>query len=171
LKQERAEAAKASLAPSDRQVLLAKVEENATLIDSNRLLRDEKKGLEEKLIRKVEDLTAATLKLDPLQQDLYNLRSEIDLLKAENTHLTSQVSTWRTRATTLTTKVRFRFIYSIQIHDPSYSTIVLTLRNIKRSRTSAHNSRRTSRNAIVSSRRLNNKSPSFKGSSLVLRRW
>lgn len=163
--------AKASLAPSDRQVLLAKVEENAALIDSNRLLRDEKKTLEEKLIRKAEDLTAATLKLEPLQQDLYNLRSEIDLLKTENTHLTNQVSTWRTRATTLTTKVRFPFICNIQIIDPSYSTIVLTLRNIKRSRTSAHNSKRTSRNATASSKRLNNNSPRFKGSLLVLRRW
>lgn len=152
-------------------MLLAKVEENAALIDSNRLLRDEKKTLEEKLLRKAEDLSAATLKLDPLQQDLYNLRSEIDLLKTENTHLTNQVSTWRTRATTLTTKVRFRFTYSVQINNPSYSTIVLTLRNIKRSRTSAHNSKRTSRNAIASSKRLNNNPPNFKGSLLVLRRW
>ena len=99
--------AKASLAPSDRQVLLAKVEENAALIDSNRLLRDDRKALEGRLLRKEEDLTAAILKLEPLQQDLYKFRSEIDLLKAENTHLTNQVSTWRTRATTLTTKVRF----------------------------------------------------------------
>jgi FtsZ-binding cell division protein ZapB len=96
-------------------VLLAKVEENAALIDSNRLLRDDKKTLEEKLMRKVEDLTAATLKLEPLQQDLYSLRSEIDLLKTENTHLTNQVSTWRTRATTLTTKVRFHFICNIKL--------------------------------------------------------
>jgi len=143
-------------------VLLAKVEENSALVDSNRLLRDEKRTLEEKLIRKAEDLTAATLKLEPLQQDLYNLRSEIDLLKTENTHLTNQVSTWRTRATTLTTKVRFQFIYSDSINDPSYSTIVLTLRNTRRSRMSAHNSKRTSRNATVSSKRLNNKSPNFK---------
>jgi FtsZ-binding cell division protein ZapB len=95
-------------------VLLAKVEENAALIDGNRLLRDEKKALEAKLLRKAEDLTAATLKLEPLQQELYNLRSEIDLLKTENTHLTNQVSTWRTRATTLTTKVRLHFIYGLQ---------------------------------------------------------
>ena len=152
-------------------MLLAKVEENAALIDSNRLLRDEKKTLEEKLIRKAEELSAANLKLDPLQQDLYNLRSEIDLLKTENTHLTNQVSTWRTRATTLTTKVRFHFIYSVQINNPLYSTIVLTLRNIKRSRTSAHNSKRTSRNVIASSKRLNNNPQSFKGSLLVRRRW
>jgi len=152
-------------------VLLAKVEENAALVDSNRLLRDEKKTLEEKLIRKAEDLTAATLKLDPLQQDLYSLRSEIDLLKTENTHLTNQVSTWRTRATTLTTKVRLHFICNIRINDPSYSTIVLTLRNIKRSRTSAHNSKRTSRNVIASSKKLNNNSPRSKESLLVLRRW
>lgn len=163
--------AKASLAPSDRQVLLAKVEENAALVDSNRLLRDEKKTLEERLLRKAEDLTTATLKLEPLQQDLYNLRSEVDLLKAENMHLTNQVSTWRTRATTLTTKVRFHFIYSVQIHDPSYSTTVLTLRNIRRLRTNAPNSKRTSRNATASWERLNIKFPIFKGSSLVLRRW
>lgn len=152
-------------------MLLAKVEENAALIDSNRLLRDEKKALEEKLLRKAEDLTAATLKLEPLHQELYNLRSEIDLLKTENMYLTNQVSTWRTRATTLTTKVLFHFIYGVQFGNPSYSTIVLTLQNTRRSKTNAHNSKRTSRNAIASWKRLNNKSPSFKGSSLVLRRW
>lgn len=103
--QERAEAARASLAPNDRQVLLAKIEENASLISSNRVLRDDKKTLEEKLSKKSEELSVSIAQLNPLQEELFKAQREIEYQKAEAETLKQTISTWRTRATTLTTKV------------------------------------------------------------------
>lgn len=97
-------ASKASLAPNDQQALLAKVSENAALIESNRNLRSEKAVLEERLAKKSDELIASQSEISPLKQDVITLRSERDFMKIENETLQNAVDQWRKRATSIMTK-------------------------------------------------------------------
>ncbi|KAG8824295.1 hypothetical protein FRC17_009133 [Serendipita sp. 399] len=102
--EERELASKASLSPNDQQALLAKVSENAALIESNRALRNEKATLEERLQKKSDDLIAAESEISPLKQEVITLRSERDFVKVENEALQESVDQWRKRATSIMTR-------------------------------------------------------------------
>ncbi|PVG00260.1 hypothetical protein CPB86DRAFT_844315 [Serendipita vermifera] len=104
LTEERELASKASLAPSDQQALLAKISENAALIESNRVLRVEKQTLEERLAKKSDELIAAESEISPLKQEVITLRSERDYIKIENETLQNSIDQWRKRATSIMTK-------------------------------------------------------------------
>ncbi|KAG8851065.1 hypothetical protein FRB91_008533 [Serendipita sp. 411] len=102
--EERELASKASLSPNDQQTLLAKVSENAALIENNRALRSEKAALEERLQKKSDDLVAAESEISPLKQEVITLRSERDFVKVENEALQESVDQWRKRATSIMTR-------------------------------------------------------------------
>lgn len=79
--------------------------ENASLAESNRMLRAEKKALEDKLVIKSEELTAVQAQISPMRQEELTLQSEIEYLKLEGSELRSKVEYWQKRATTIMTKV------------------------------------------------------------------
>jgi regulator of replication initiation timing len=85
--------------------LLAKISENAALIESNRVLRVEKQTLEERLSKKSDELIAAESEISPLKQEVITLRSERDYIKIENETLQNSIDQWRKRATSIMTKV------------------------------------------------------------------
>lgn len=109
LSEERELASKATLAPNDQQALLAKVSENASLIEGNRILRGEKATLEQRLAKKSDQLIAAESEISPLKQEVITLRSERDYMKVENETLQTSIDQWRKRATSIMTKVKAIF--------------------------------------------------------------
>ena len=109
LSEERELASKAALAPNDQQALLAKVSENASLIEGNRVLRAEKATLEQRLAKKSDELIAAESEISPLKQEVITLRSERDYMKVENETLQTSIDQWRKRATSIMTKVSLSF--------------------------------------------------------------
>ncbi|CCA67827.1 hypothetical protein PIIN_01651 [Serendipita indica DSM 11827] len=104
LSEEREMASKAALNPNDQQTLLSKVSENAALIESNRVLREEKAQLEQRLQKKSDDLIARETEISPLKQEVITLRSELEYVKVENEKLQESIDQWRKRATSIMTK-------------------------------------------------------------------